>query len=167
MKARVGILKSCCWVSKGDKLKSAEEGLLCTPWRKTQWTFISYDSLCSPASALLGESQTRDIPVRKTSGYTGMALKKDAWEMSWKALKGDSVSECHRCTTQLTSVQTSRRITAEPPALNFLGCWAMWPWGSISFPWPVSAGLRIHRQLLAWETFVFVLACFLSVFFFF
>lgn len=42
------------------------------------------------SSALLGESQTRDIPVREnTSGCTGMALKKDAWEMSWTALKGE------------------------------------------------------------------------------
>jgi hypothetical protein len=40
-------------------------------------------------SALLGESQARDIPVRKTIVCTGVTLKKDAWEMSWKVLKGE------------------------------------------------------------------------------
>lgn len=32
---------------------------------------------------------------------------------------GDSISECHRCTAQLTSVPTSRRIMAKPPGIGF------------------------------------------------
>lgn len=52
-----------------------------------------------PASALLEEWQNHDIPVRKASGYRRMALKKDAWEVSWKALEGivfqNTTGACH------------------------------------------------------------------------
>lgn len=82
-KASVGILKPCCWTSKGNKLKSAEGGLLCTPWRKTQWTFMSCNPLCSRPQ----HSWESRRPVTSLWEKTQVAVQ----EWLWRRMPG----KCH------------------------------------------------------------------------
>jgi hypothetical protein len=74
--------------------------------------------------------------------------------------RGDSISECHRCTTEFTSMPTSRRIMSKPLALDFMGCWAIVTLGQCSISLACECWSEDSQATAGLETFFFVLACF-------